>query len=699
MTLPPFSKPEFLSPAAKTAALAALLLGLPVAGDVPAPSPTRAVSGAKFSGMDPSVKPGNDFYGYANGEWMKATEIPADRSRWGVFSVLAEQALGQTRDLLEEAAKTNAAADTDVRKVADFYATYMDEAAIDALGLTPLTSTLGRISALKNRQQLSRLLGEQLRTDVDPLNNTRFHTSRVFGLWVSPDFNEPTRYAAYLFQGGIGLPDRAYYVETTPRMADIRAKYQAHVAAVFTLAGIPDATAKAARVLALEEKMAKVHASREESNDVLKANNPWKRSDFATHAPGLDWKAFFAAAGLDRQPMVIVWHPRAIAGLSALVASEPLSTWKEYLTFHAIDRHSGLLPKPFVAELFAFYGKTLTGTPKLSERWKRAVSATNVALGDAVGQMYVKKYFPPEAKAQVQAMVKNIIAAFGHRIDNLDWMAPQTKAKAKEKLSTLYVGVGYPERWIDYSALSVIRGEALENAERAELFEYHRRLAQLGQAVDTTEWWMTPQTVNAVNLPLQNALNFPAAILRPPFFDPAATAAVNYGGIGSTIGHEVSHTFDDQGSQFDAHGRLTDWWTPEDLAHFKASGTQLAAQFDAYHPFPDLAVHGRQTLSENIADLAGLSATHDAWRLSLGGKVAPPSESFSGEQQFFLSFGQIWRSKSREPALRQQVITDGHAPDEYRADTVRNLDAWYPAFEVQPGQALYLAPKDRVVVW
>jgi putative endopeptidase len=630
---------------------------------------------------------------------MKATEIPADRSRWGTFSILAEEASRQTRALLDEAVKMNAPAGSELRKAADYYESYLDEATIEAQGIAPLRPALARVSAVKSRKELAHLLGEELRADVDPLNATKFHTDRLFGLWVSPDFNAPSHYAPYLLQGGLGLPDRAYYLDASARMTDIRAKYQAHIAAILTLAGIPDGEAKAARILALEMKMAQAHLSREESSDVLKANNPWKRTEFATHAPGLDWGAFFAAAGLDKQAVVIVWQPTAIAGLSALVGTEALSTWKEYLAFHAIDRQADLLPNPFVAERFSFYGKTLTGTPKLSERWKRAVTSTDGALGDAVGQLYVKRYFPPEAKAQLQAMVKNIIAAFEQRIDRLDWMAPQTKAKAKEKLATLYVGVGYPERWIDYSALRVVKGEALGNAERAELFEYRRRLAELGQPVDLSEWWMTPQTVNAVNLPVQNALNFPAAILRPPFFDPGATAAVNYGGIGTAIGHEISHSFDDQGSQFDAHGRLADWWTPEDLAHFKASGAQLAAQFDAYHPFPDLTVHGKQTLSENIADLAGLSATHDAWVSSLGGKPAPSSEGFSGEQQFFLSFGQLWRSKSREPALRQQIITDGHAPAEYRADTVRNLDAWYPAFDVKPGEALYLGPKDRVRVW
>ena len=482
-------------------------------------------------------------------------------------------------------------------------------------------------------------------------------------------------------------------------MVDIRTKYQAYVALVLKLAGIAEAEAKAAGIVELEGKMAKAHVSREESEDVLKANNPWKRTEFSARAPGLDWTAFFGGAGLDKQPMLMAWQPTAIAGLSALVKSEPLATWKEYLSYHAISRRSGVLPKAFGEARFAFYGRTLSGTPQLAERWKRAVAATNAAVGDAVGQLYVKRHFSPEAKGKVQAMVKGIIAAFDERIDRLGWMAPETKRKAKEKLSTLYVGVGYPEHWIDYSGLTVVRGEAFENIERSDLFEYRRRLAQLGNSVDLSQWWMTPQTVNAVNMPLQNALNFPAAILQPPCFDPNATPAANYGSIGATIGHEISHSFDDQGAQFDAHGRLSNWWTPEDLAHFQASGAQLAAQYDAYRPFPDLAVKGKQTLSENIADLAGLSAAHDAWLASLGSQPAPTVQGFSGEQQFFLSYASSWRTKDREAQLRQQILTDGHAPAEYRTDTVRNLDAWYPAFDVQPGQTLYLAPKDRVRVW
>ena len=681
------------------AALSAVALLLPFLASAQTQQVPTPGYGIDVTGMDRTAKPGNDFFRYANGGWVKATEIPPDHSSWGAFNVLAEETSKRTRALLEEAVKMNAPAGSEMRKVADYYTSYLDEEAIEAKGLAPLKPTLARIGAVKSSKELARLLGEQLRADVDPMNATELHTDRLFGLWVSPDMNAPSRPAAYLLQGGLGLPDRAYYLDAPQRMADIRAKYQAHIAAILALAGIPDSEAKATRIFALETKMAHAHVSREESEDVLKANNPWKRAEYATRAPGLDWAAFFAGAGLNKQPVVFAWQPTAIVGLAALVSSEPLSTWKEYLVFHAIERRAGLLPKAFVDESFAFYGKTLSGTPQLSERWKRAVAVTNDALGDAVGQLYVKRHFPPEAKAQLQTMVKNIITAFEQRIDRLDWMAAPTKVQAKEKLATLYVGIGYPDRWIDYAGLTVTPGEALANAERAGLFTYRRRLAQLSQPVDLSEWWMTPQTVNAVNIPLQNALNFPAAILVPPFFDPQATAAVNYGAIGSTIGHEISHSFDDEGSQFDAHGRLINWWTPEDLAHFQASGAQLAAQFDAYHPFPDVAVKGKQTLSENIADLAGLSATHDAWLASLSGQTPPTSEGFTGEQQFFLSFAQVWRGKTREAALRQRLVTDGHAPPEYRADTVRNLDAWYPAFDVQPGETLYLSPKDRVRVW
>jgi len=680
--------------------LAAAVTGCQRSGENHVAAPDAGtVHGLDVSAIDRTVPPGDDFYAYANGAWLKRTEIPADRSTWGPTEAMTEEAAQRTRGLLEQAAASSPAAGTVQQQVADYYASYMDEAGIEAKGTAPLKPLLDRIFAIQSPAALARVLGEDLRSDVDALNATNFHTDRLFGAWITGDLNDPSKSSPYLLQGGLDLPDREYYVADSERMAAVRAQYATHVAKMLSLAGIANAEAAAATVVALETKMARVHAPRAESLDVLKANNPWPRSEFAARAPGLDWHSFFAGARLDRAPVVIVWHPAATRGLSALVKSEPLSAWKQWLTFHAIDRNAGVLPKAFVEERFAFHGKVLSGTPQMADRWKRAVSATNAALPEAVGQIYVAKYFPAETKAQMQAMVKHVVAAFGARIDKLAWMSPATKVKARQKLATLRVGVGYPDTWIDSSRLQIVRGDAFGNRQRAELFDYERNLAKLGGPVDKGEWWMSPQTVNAVNLPLQNALNFPAAILAPPVFDPQAPAATNYGGVGSVIGHEISHSFDDQGAMFDADGRLANWWTKEDLDHFQAAGAALAAQYDAYMPFPDLHLNGTQELSENIADVAGLAAAYDGWRASLGGGAPPDLAGFNGPQQFFLAYAQGWLIKWREPALRQAVITDGHAPGEYRADTVRNLDAWYDAFTVKPGQKLYLPPAQRVQVW
>jgi predicted metalloendopeptidase len=516
---------------------------------------------------------------------------------------------------------------------------------------------------------------------------------------VAQDLDDPSRYSPFLLQGGLGMPDREYYLDPSEDMKEVRSKYEAHVRTMLQLAGIPDAPARAARILALETRIAQAHWNHVDTEDVQKGDNHWTRKDFAAKAPGLDWDAFFGAAGLGAQQEFVVWQPSALQGISALVASEPLEAWKDWMAYHAIEGGAEFLPKAFVEERFAFHGRILQGTPELRDRWKRGVDYTSEALGEAVGKVYVQKYFPASEKARAQAMVQNLLKAFARRIDGLEWMAPETKARAKAKLAALKVGVGYPDAWRDYAGLQVSAMDAFGNASRAELFEYRRNLAKLGRPVDRGEWVMTPQTVNAVNLPAMNALNFPAAILQPPFFDPEHTLAQDYGATGATIGHEVSHSFDDQGALFDAQGRLRNWWTPEDFKHFKASGAMLAAQFGAYRPFPDLAVNGRQTLSENIADVAGLAAAYDAYRMALGGKEADKVQGFTGDQQFFISFGQSWREKFRAPALRQQVLTDGHAPAEYRADTVRNLDAWYEAFGVKAGQKLALEPKDRVKVW
>ncbi len=687
-----FSAPPSPAPAEKAA---------PVPSTSAAPPPAAAAEqapppgGVDLKGMDKAVAPGDDFNAYANGAWVKATEIPADKSSYGVGWMVEDQAERRTVELIQHA---GTAKDGDAKKIGDYYESFMDEAGIEAKGLTPLKPQLDAIAALKDKDGLAKLLGADLRADTDPLNDTNFQTDHLMGIWVSQSLFEPSQVVPYLMQGGLGLPDRDYYLSKSPHMAQLRKQYQAHLEAVFKLAGFSDPKARAAKVYALEEKIAKAHATRLESEDV-KLPVAWTRAQLEAKAPGLAWGPFLEAAGLADQKQFIAWHPKAIPTLAKLVASQPLDAWQDWLAFHTVDDWSGWLPKAYVDESFAFYGKALSGTPELRPRWKRGVVRTSGALGELIGKLYVAKYFSPEAKAKAQAMVEDLRAAFSKRIDALTWMAPETKAKAKAKLMALEVGVGYPDKWRDYSGLTIVRGDGLGNAQRADLFEYHYQLSKLGKPVDRSEWWMTPQTVNAVNLPLQNALNFPAAILQPPYFDLKASAASNYGAIGAVIGHEISHSFDDTGALFDAQGRLANWWTKADLAHFQAAGAALAKQFDGYKPFPDLHLNGKQELSENIADVAGLSAAYDAYQLSLQGKPAPEEAGFNGDQQFFVCFAQSWRNKIRDAALRAEIATDGHAPEQYRVQTVRNLDAWYAAFNVTAKQKLFLAPKDRVRVW
>jgi putative endopeptidase len=663
-----------------------------------AAAPTNTSSGLDLAGIERSVAPGDDFFRYANGAWLVKTEIPPDRSSFGADAILEELTRKRIVELIQGAAQ-GAAANSDAAKVGAYYAAYLDAARIESAGLKPLQPGLERIAAIKERSDLARALGATLRADVDVLNDTKLHTENLFGLWVAQDLSDPSRYAPFLLQGGLVMPDRDYYLNPSPKMTEIRTQYQAHVGAVLALAHFANAQERAARIFALERRIAEVHWTRADSEQVLKGNNHWKAASFVQRAPGLDWSAFFSAAGLAQQDEFVVWQPSALTGIAALTASEPLETWKDWLRFHLLEHDSRYLPQAFDAEYFAFHQHILSGTPQQQPRWKRAVDETNTALGEAVGQLYVKRYFLPSEKARAEAMVKNLLAAFAVRIDHLDWMAPQTRARAKAKLNALKVGVGYPDHWRSYAALQIKSGDAFGNAERAERFEYQRNLAKLGTVVDRSEWAMTPQEVNAVNLPAMNALNFPAAILQPPYFDPARDAVMDYGAIGAVIGHEISHSFDDQGALFDASGRLENWWTKEDFAHFEAAGKRLAAQFDAYHPYPDIHVNGAQTLSENIADVAGLSVAYDAWRLTLNGQAGVGADGFSAEQLFFLSFAQSWRDKMREAAMRRLVVTNGHAPAQYRADTVRNLDPWYAAFGVKPGQKLYLAPPERVRVW
>ena len=663
------------------------------------PATATPTHGIALDNMDTAVQPGDNFYLYANGAWVNRTQIPADRAGYGVFTVLSDLSTKRTNELIEDAAKSNSPAGTNASKIADLFNAYMDEKGIETLGLAPLQPHLKEIAAIRDRRELALALGKTLRVDVDMLNNTSLTTPNLFGLWVAPGFNDSDHYVPYMLQGGLALPNESYYLQDTDAMKKIRARYAEHVATLLRLASFDHPETRATAVINLETAIAKTHLSIAEIEDIQKANNPWSRADFSRKAPGLDWSAYFEGADLAHQQQFIVWTPTAITAEAALVASTPLEVWKDWLAYHLIDTYSGVLPAAFADEQFNFYGKTLSGVQQQRPRWQRGVSVVNGYLGDAVGQIYAQKYFPPQAKAEAQAMVANIIAAFHKRIDALTWLAPSTRAEAHAKLDTLYVGIGYPEKWIDYSAYDVRSGDAFGNAWRASTFNTQRWIARLATPVDRHEWCMTPQTVNAVNMPLQNALNFPAAILQPPFFDPAAPAAFNYGAIGSVIGHEISHTFDAEGSAFDDKGRVRNWWTPEDHAHFDTEAHALEAQFDAYEVFPGVHVNGKQTIDENIADLGGIAAAYDGYRASLNGKDAPMQDGFNGDQQFYVAFAQNWATKIREAALRSEVVLDPHAPGEYRALTVRNADAWYKAFNIQPGQKLYLAPDQRVRIW
>jgi putative endopeptidase len=679
--------------------IAALLAAPVVSGADQTTAASNMNVGIDLSYIDHSVKPGDDFFSYANGAWVKTAQIPADRSATGPTQELEDLTAKRTADLIQNMAKTQPAAGTSNRKIADFYAAYMDEAGVEKRGLAPIKSELDQIDAIKTRDDLARVLGSQMRADVDPINATNFQTENLFGLFIAQGLEDPSHNIAYLMQGGLGMPSRDYYLSHDPEMAADRAKYLTYVGALLKLAGTTDADTQAAAIMALEAKIAQAQESLVDSEDIHKANNMWTMADYAQKAPGMNWAAYFNAAGLGDQKQIDAWQPAATTAIAALVGSEPIDTWKQLLRYHAIDSAAPLLPKAFADLNFKFYSGTLEGVPAQPERWKRAVDATSSDLDYAVGRVYVQKYFPPEAKVEVQDMVKNLIATFNERLDTLAWMTPATRAKAKAKLATLRVGVGYPDAWRDYSALVVQAGDALGNHERAIEFRYRYQLSKLGKPVDRGEWWMTPQLVDAVNLPVQNALNFPAAVLQPPFFFPHGDAAVNYGATGATIGHEISHSFDNLGSEFNAQGKLENWWTPQDAAHFKATTQKLVEQYNHYEALPGLYVNGQQTLGENIADVAGLAVAYAAYHRSLHGKPAPVIGGLTGDERFFLAYAQSWRVKIRDAELRQRLSTDVHAPDNIRAQAVRNIDGWYAPFHVQPGQKLYLSPDNRVKIW
>ena len=675
-----------------------LLAGCVLVGSAQTSTPPAA-HGISLQAMDREVRPGDDFYLFCNGHWAKSTEIPADRTSISGFSQLGEHSSQQIASLIEAAIHANAPVGTDTRRIADLYASYLNEAAIEAGGAGPLAAALGRIAAIKDPQTLAAALGGTLRSDVDALNAGQFHTANLFGLWVAPGFHDPHHYAPYFFQGGLTLPSRDYYLDSSAHMAEVRGQFATHAAMMFRLAGFDHPEDRATRVIALETAIAKVQISLADSENIRKANNLWSAADFTAKAPGLDWNAYFTAASLSKVSSLYVWQPTAVTAEAALVASTPLDTWRDFLRLHLIEAYAPALSHSFAEESFHFFGTVLSGALQQRPRPRRALDTVNVTLGEAVGKLYAERFFPASSKVQAQALVANLLIVYRQRLEALTWMAPSTKAEALAKLKTLRVSVGYPDHFRTYNGLEIRPDDLAGNLERARIFEYSYNLGRIGQPTDPDEWSMTPQTVNAVEMPLNNALNFPAAILQPPFFDPSAPAANNYGAIGTVIGHEISHTFDSEGSDFDSEGRVRDWWTPADREHFEKSTAALAAQFDRYEVLPGLHVNGRQTLGEDIADLAGLNAAFDAYHLALRGQTAPAVNGFTGDQQFFIAFGQNWQGKSREAAQRRQILTDGHAPGPVRAETVRNLDAWYADFAVEPDEKLYLAPDARVKIF
>ncbi len=658
----------------------------------PGPPPQIGTWGFDDAGMDKSVQPGASFYKYANGSWLKNTKIPEDKSNYGMFTALADVSEARTREIIEAAAATSGAPGTEEQQVGDFYKTFMDEAAIEAAGIKPIQGELDAISKIKNADGLvARFALSARHFMVNP-----------FLTYVAQDERNPETHIANLAQGGLGLPDRDMYDVKQAQFQAQRDGYKVYIAKIFTLLGWKDADKRAAAVYALEDKIAAVSWTRLQNRDPQKTYNKMSIADLQKLAPTVKWSKWLAGTGLASQKEINVNQPTAIAAIAQLVNSEKLAVWKDYLALRLVTDAASQLPKAFVETHFEFFGKVLTGTPQQRERWKRGVDGVTEALGEAVGKLYVGKYFPPETKAQADQLVKNLLLAMGQRLDALTWMSPETKAKAKEKLATYNPKIGYPVRWRDYSALKIVAGDAVGNASRAGEFQYNYLLAKLGKPVDRDEWGMTPMTVNAYYNPVLNEIVFPAAILQPPFFDPNADPAVNYGGIGAVIGHEISHGFDDQGSQYDASGALKNWWTPADSEKFKAATDKLVAQYDAYCPVPaangqpQRCVSGKLTLGENIADLAGLTIAYNAYKLSLGGKEAPVYDGVTGDQRFFFGWAQVWRRLYRDQELINRLTTDVHSPAEFRGSVVRNIDSWYSAFGVKQGEGLYLAPEQRV---
>lgn len=650
-------------------------------------------------GVDASIKPGDDFFAYANGAWLKATDFPAGKARWTVRDEIAELTRQQVLKLLDDAA--GAPAGSTARKVADFRAAYLNEAAIEAKGNAPLKPMLDRIDRVRDKAALTRLLGAGLRADVDPMNANVFRSSHILGLAVQASIHGEKDYVAFLVQGGLGLADRENYINAEPAMQMQRTKRQEAIGRVLSLLSADSAmntttlTKRAEAVMALETAIAQSHATAGGSDNERNADNVWTRADFAQQAPGMDWSTFFTAAGFAKQQTLVAWQPSAVKGVAALVGSQPLQTWQDYLRVQLVDIYADVLPRKFAELAPALRGIVVSQ----GSRTQRAAEATQAAMSEAIGRMYVERHFPAAHKARVQAITANVIAAFTRRVEAATWLSPASKTQALAKLTAVYFGVGYPEKWTDYSHLIVNPADAMGNLQRLSELQYRHTVAKLGKPVDKTEWSIPPQRAGAVLLFQQNSYNFAAALLQLTKFDPSASDAANYGAIGAIVGHEVSHLVDTLGAEYEADGRFRRWWTPEDMSQYEALTEPLIKQVASYRPVADVAINGKVTLVENLADLGGLASAFDAHRLALGGKANDKEYVRQQDRQFFLGFARSWRGKMTEAALRKYLASDNHAPENYRIAIVRNIDAWYDAFDVQPEHNLYLEPKARVRIW
>ena len=648
-------------------------------------------SGITFDNMDKNVRPQDDFYLYVNGGWMNTAEIPGDRTNIGAFYDLRENARDDVKVIIEDLSATpNLADGTDEQKVADLYRSFMDVATLNKLGIAPIQADLDKIAALKDKNELTAFFGEnQANGGGTPL-----------AFYVEIDAKNSSRYATHIWQYGLSLPEKDYYFNQEERFVNIRKAYVEHIERMYDLAGLPNAKANAEAVLALETKIAEKHWDVVETRDSTKTYNLYQVADLDELAPDINWQGYLAALGGDKQTDIIINQPSYIQGLNEVIKNNDLDAWKNYLTWMTLTHNASNLSEAVDNENFAFFSKTLNGQEEQEPRWKRGVTTVSDTLGEVVGKVYVKRHFAPEAKTRMEQLVENLRGAYGSSIDSLDWMSADTKVAAKDKLAKFNPKIGYPNKWDDYTKLTIKADDLLGNAKRAAIFEHNKNLAKLGQPIDKDEWHMTPQTVNAYYNPTMNEIVFPAAILQPPFFNLEADDAVNYGGIGAVIGHEMGHGFDDQGAKFDGEGNMRDWWTEADLKAFEAKGNALITQYSGYKVFDDLNVNGELTLGENIGDLSGVTIAYKAYKMSLNGQEAPVIDGLTGDQRFFMGFSQIWRVKMKEEAMRNRVATDPHSPGHFRAlGALSNMPEFYTTYDVKEGDKMYLAPEKRVKIW